>query len=122
MKKSLPCFTLLAAITLAKMAWASGPESVAGVPNSAQPAVAETNGTSTPDPYSNSPLQPVVKSNPDETPVGDRLLTQATAQLERRASVTARMRHQIDIAGKQLYGVGNYWQQGSGEALKVRLE
>ena len=47
---------------------------------------------------------------------------QAASQLERRASVTARMRHQVAIGGQQLYGVGSYWQQGSGEELKVRLE
>jgi hypothetical protein len=47
---------------------------------------------------------------------------QAAAQLERRASVTARMRHQVAISGQQLYGVGSYWQQAAGEDLKVRLE
>ncbi|HEX4414848.1 MAG TPA: hypothetical protein VH107_14535 [Lacipirellulaceae bacterium] len=53
---------------------------------------------------------------------GDRLLMQAASQLERRASVTARLRHQIAISGQQLYGAGSYSQQGSGEDLKVRLE
>ncbi len=47
---------------------------------------------------------------------------QAAGQLERRASVSARLRHQVAIAGQPLYGVGSYWQQGSGEELKVRLE
>jgi hypothetical protein len=53
---------------------------------------------------------------------GDSLLQQAIEQLERRASVTARLRHQIAIGEKQLYGVGGYWQQGNGDDLKVRLE
>ncbi len=56
------------------------------------------------------------------TPSAIDLLMQAASQLERRASVTARMRHQVSVGGQQLYGVGSYWQQGSGEDLKVRLE
>jgi hypothetical protein len=47
---------------------------------------------------------------------------QAASKLEQRGSISARLRHQIAIAGNQLYGVGSYWQQGSGEALRVRLE
>jgi hypothetical protein len=53
---------------------------------------------------------------------GDQLLAQAVSQLQRRTSVTAKLRHQLAIGGQQLYGVGSYWQQGSGEDLKVRLE
>jgi hypothetical protein len=56
------------------------------------------------------------------TPPGDQLLQQVAAHLERRASVTAKLRHQVSFAGQQFYGVGNYWQQASGEDLKVRLE
>jgi hypothetical protein len=54
--------------------------------------------------------------------IGDQLLSHAAARLERRASVTARMRHQAFINGKQLYGIGNYWQQGAADELRVRLE
>jgi hypothetical protein len=57
-----------------------------------------------------------------EVTAGDRLLVQAISQLERHSSVTARLRHQVAIGGDQLYGVGSYWQQGSGENLRVRLE
>jgi hypothetical protein len=32
------------------------------------------------------------------------------------------MRHQIAVSDQTLFGVGSYWQQGSGEELKVRLE
>ncbi|MCI0332328.1 MAG: hypothetical protein L0228_03760 [Planctomycetes bacterium] len=53
---------------------------------------------------------------------GDELLSQAAAQLERRASVSARLRHQVFLRGKQLYGLGSYWQQGMGDELRVRLE
>ncbi|MGH9818361.1 MAG: hypothetical protein ACRD6I_20040, partial [Candidatus Acidiferrales bacterium] len=54
--------------------------------------------------------------------VGDRLLMQTAAQLERRGSVSARLRHQVFIGGNHLYGLGSYWQQGSGAELRVRLE
>jgi hypothetical protein len=53
---------------------------------------------------------------------GDQLLSQIIAQLERRDSVVAHLRHQISLDGRQLAGVGAYWQQGSGEDLRVRLE
>ena len=43
-------------------------------------------------------------------------------QLERRTSVTARLRHQVSLDGRQLFGVGSYWQQGTGEDLHMRLE
>jgi hypothetical protein len=56
------------------------------------------------------------------TPTGDRLLVQAVNQLERHGSVTARMRHQASVGGVDLYGVGSYWQQGSGDTLRVRME
>lgn len=55
---------------------------------------------------------------------GDQLLLQAITQLESRDrdSITARLRHQVSLDGRQLFGVGAYWQQGSGESLRVRLE
>jgi hypothetical protein len=54
--------------------------------------------------------------------VGDRLLVEAGTRLEQRPSVTARLRHQTLINGQQLYGAGSYWQQGTGDDLRVRLE
>lgn len=54
--------------------------------------------------------------------VGDRLLLQAATQLERRESVTARLRHQVHLEGADLYGIGSYQQQGRGENIQVRLE
>jgi hypothetical protein len=53
---------------------------------------------------------------------GDRLLVEAASRLQRRRSVAARLRHQLAIRGERLYGVGSYWQQGSGDDLKVRWE
>jgi hypothetical protein len=66
--------------------------------------------------------RPTALEAPARVPSGDDLLTRAASQLERRASVAARLRHQVAVAGQELFGVGSYWQQGSGEDLKVRLE
>ncbi len=54
--------------------------------------------------------------------VGDKLLVQAATVLERRKSVSARLRHQVFLGADQLYGVGSYRQQGSGADLRVCLE
>jgi hypothetical protein len=59
---------------------------------------------------------------PVQPTVGDQLVQQARTQLERRVSVTARLRHQISLGGRQLAGFGGYWQQGRGENLHMRLE
>ena len=60
---------------------------------------------------------------PTKASEGDRFLLQAITQLERSASVTARLRHQVLLSGRQLKkGVGSYWQQASGDELRVRLE
>lgn len=102
MKKSLPCFSALAVIISAGAAIAqSASAPAAGAP---QKTAASTAAETT------------------EAAVGDRLLMQAANQLEHRASVSARLRHQVSTAGEELYGVGSYWQQGSGDELKVRLE
>lgn len=61
-------------------------------------------------------------SRPIQPSPGDKLLVQAANQLERRASLSARLRHQIFLGDNSLYGVGSYWQQGSGDELRVRLE
>jgi hypothetical protein len=53
---------------------------------------------------------------------GDRLLTQALVQLERRRSVTTRLTYDVWLRGERLSGRGSYWQQGNGEDLRVRLE
>jgi hypothetical protein len=99
MKKSLPHLLLLTAFALASSASADSPSAI---PGNTTPAAVPQPG--------------------DSVPPGDRLLIQAASQLDRHASITARLRHQIAIAGQQLYGAGSYAQQGSGEDLKVRLE
>src|SRR3990172_3788661 len=72
------------------------------------------------------PVAPVASASAAVTPsqptAGDKLLVEARTQLERRASVTARLRHQVSLEGRQLFGGGGYWQQGSGEELHMRLE
>src|SRR5215210_3741287 len=98
MKKSLPCFSVLVAIVAFRAA-------------TAQTA-----------PASAAPTQPTAVEAPARVPSGDDLLMRAATQLERRASVAARLRHQVAVDGQELFGVGSYWQQGSGEDLKVRLE
>jgi hypothetical protein len=103
MKKSLPCLLMLAACLSANGAIAD--------PAASLPAAS-----------TQIPLLPAAAPEADSVAPGDRLLVQASAQLSRRASVTAKLRHQVAIAGQQLYGAGSYWQQGSGEDLKVRME
>lgn len=103
MKKSLPCLSAFATFIVASA------------------AIAET-ASELPDNSSQVPIQAAAQSDADSIAVGDRLLMQAASQLERRATVSARLRHQVFIGGQQLYGVGSYWQQGTGEELKVRLE
>lgn len=120
MKKILPCLSALAAViattvTLAQSAPPLPPKEGPGEGAAAQAAP----------PTLNSNLTQVPPSLATDTPtisVGNQLLQQAAGQLERHASITTRLRHQVAIFGQQLYGVGNYWQQGSGETLKVRLE
>ena len=78
-------------------------------------------------PSGESPAMPGAASTapssaPAKSTAGDQLVTQARTQLERRASVAARLRHQVLLDGRQLRGVGSYWQQGQGDELRVRLE
>ena len=63
--------------------------------------------------------QPIVPAQPT---VGDQLVRDARIQLERRASVTARVRQQVSLRDRQLRGIGGYWQQGGSDELLVRLE
>ena len=103
MKKSLPCLTALATLIIAGAALA-------------QTAPPLSTGST------QAPVASAANAETDQLPPGNRLLMQAAAQLDRHTSVSAKLRHQIAIAGAQLFGVGSYWQQGSGEELKMRLE
>lgn len=53
---------------------------------------------------------------------GDVLLDSAVAALQSHASIAARVRIQVDLFGHQLFGPGQYLQQGRGEAPKFRFE
>jgi len=104
MNGRLPCLTTLAlaAVTAMAAAQEAGPSPLAGRgPTGQQAATTGDTGPHT---------------------VGDRLVLQAAMQLERRESVTARLRHKVNLDGGELFGVGSYWQQGRGESLRVRME
>jgi hypothetical protein len=103
MKKSLPCLSAL--IVLAACSGATAQDRVASAGAEGQDAAR---------------LPATAAAAPSAA--GDRLLVQAVNQLERHSSVTARMRHQATVGGVDLYGVGSYWQQGSGDTLRVRME
>src|SRR5262245_27873144 len=102
MKKSLPHLSMVVAVVACGLAQAQ----------TATPPVAQQQPAA----------QAVPAPAPSRGPSGDDLLMRAASQLERRASICARLRHQVDVSGQDLYGVGSHWQQGSGEDLKVRLE
>ncbi len=53
---------------------------------------------------------------------GDQLMVQARLALERRVSVTARIRYQAALNGRSLAGFGGYWQQGRGDSMHMRFE
>jgi hypothetical protein len=53
---------------------------------------------------------------------GDQLLVQARLALERRVSVTARIRYQAAFNRRSLAGFGGYWQQGRGDDMQMRFE
>lgn len=53
---------------------------------------------------------------------GDRVIRQAIDQLERHQSVSASLRHQCRLGEHAFSGTGRYWQHGSGDAMRVRME
>ena len=61
--------------------------------------------------------QPV--TNPSS---GDQFMAEVLATLQRRASVSARLRHQARIFGDTLRGSGKYWQRGVGAQQVTRWE
>jgi hypothetical protein len=125
MKHSLPCLTALVFVTAVTTVAAQGPDR-SGVaefariqPTQASPAPPVAAGDAT---WRAEPLQVQLPNDQRPTSAGDRLLLQTLAQLERHKSITARLHHQLSLDGRERYGVGTYWQQGSGEDLRVRLE
>lgn len=69
-----------------------------------------------------APATPFSSATPPSPTAGDQLLVQARLQLERRLSVTARIRYQATLPGRSLAGFGGYWQQGRGENMHLRFE
>jgi hypothetical protein len=124
MNSKLPRLTYflvtLAAFTLApilRVATAASDEPV----NETGPSAAATQAS----PYSanlaaGAPRSLIAAAEPKT--VGDQLMAQVGAQLERRESVSARLRYQLFLGGQPLYGLGSYWQKGTGDELRVRLE
>ncbi|NUQ62464.1 MAG: hypothetical protein HUU20_08245 [Pirellulales bacterium] len=81
------------------------------------------------------PALPVIAQQPRAGPNTNQRTPEATAQLsgggvlghairllETRGSISARVRQQIDLFGKQLVGAGTYLEQRSGASLRFRLE
>src|SRR5262245_16863510 len=110
MKNSLRRLTPLAIVCVASAAIAA-PAIVAGTPASSHATQEAASASAATAPGATAGLS-----------IGDRLLVEAGTRLERRPSVTARVRHQSVINGQQLYGVGSYWQLGTGDDLRVRME
>src|SRR5688572_4832709 len=109
MKNSLRRLTALAALFVARAVIA-------------EPAIAAGTQAAVPSEVGTGSAPAAVSRGTDQLTAGDRLVVEAASRLERRPSVTARLRHQTAIDGEQLYGVGSYWQQGTGNDLRVRLE
>jgi hypothetical protein len=103
MKKSLPCFSALVAAISVAAVMAQSPSKPQAPPQT-------------------EPIRSVAVQAPSQQNSGDELLAKAANQLERRASISARLEYNISIGGQDLKGVGMYWQQGSGEEFKTRLE
>lgn len=53
---------------------------------------------------------------------GDRFLVEVLATLQRRASVSARLRHQARLYDDTVMGSGKYWQLGVGNQRRTRWE
>lgn len=51
-----------------------------------------------------------------------RLLERAILALEGRHSISAKIRHRVDVLGKRLVGSGTYLEQRSPEVLQLRME
>src|SRR5262245_8219509 len=110
MKMILPCLTLLLSSTTALFIIAASPaqQPLPRVPTPVNDAA--WGGT------------PATAPTGEAIPPGDRLIQQVIAQLERRETITARLRYHVSLDDRRLDGAGGYWQQGSGDTLRVRLE
>lgn len=53
---------------------------------------------------------------------GDRLVQKAATQLRQHASISAKIRHRLNLFGQELYGSGRYYQLPKDDRLLLRLE
>lgn len=97
MKNSLPSLAVLLFVALVAVARGQNPP-----PGPGQP----------------SPPAAVVASEP----LGDKLVAQAVANLEAVPSLSAKIRHRIELLGRPLIGTGDYAQQGRGAGRAFRLD
>jgi hypothetical protein len=58
----------------------------------------------------------------DATAAGDQFLAEVLATLERRPSISARLRHRARLHEETLMGSGKYWQRGVGNQRVTRWE
>ncbi|PWS20805.1 hypothetical protein DKP78_26880, partial [Enterococcus faecium] len=54
-------------------------------------------------------------------PQGNVLLEHVIANLEAAPSISAKIRHQVQLLGRPIRGVGEYAQQGRGPSRRFRL-
>lgn len=59
--------------------------------------------------------------SPAAGPQGDLLLEHVIANLEAAPSISAKIRHQVELLGRPIRGVGEYAQQGRGPGRQFRL-
>jgi hypothetical protein len=65
---------------------------------------------------------PEGKSDPEVISEGNLLVGRVLATLERRPNISARVRHRVRLGEYLLTGSGNYWQQGTRDERRTRLE
>jgi hypothetical protein len=119
MKSILPRLTMF--IWAAAVVIATAPSGLAANALAATSSTAPHPAADASTPVDRQAVQAPAVADPRIT-VGDQLLLQAIAQLERRESAAARLQFRASVGGQSLSGAGSYWQQGSGDALRVRLE
>lgn len=70
-----------------------------------------------------SVAQPVARAaSAEDQKAPQRLLERAILALESRHSISAKMRHRVDLFGKRLIGSGSYLEQRSSEVLQLSME
>lgn len=68
------------------------------------------------------PGQPQTASAPATANAGESLLDRAMQAIDSRPTITAKVRHMVDLGARRLVGTGLYLQQGRGPARAFRLD